>query len=78
MMILSVCPFAKYIFTLLDGVFTPKALLLARNGGNSKEPLQFVLKMFHFGLHFWPRVTLVTLLNFGNGGYLSWQFQLWG
>jgi hypothetical protein len=23
-------------------------------------------------------VTLVTLLKYGNGGYLAWRFQFWG
>jgi hypothetical protein len=39
MMILSVCPFAKYTFPLLDGVFTPKLLLPYRNVGQQQRAL---------------------------------------
>jgi hypothetical protein len=31
--------------------------------------------MYNFNIHFWPRV---TLLKYGNGGYLVWRFQFWG
>jgi hypothetical protein len=46
--------------------------------GNSKEPEAFALKMSGFGIHFWPRVTLVKLLKGGIGGYLIWRFQFRG
>jgi hypothetical protein len=45
---------------------------------NSKGPKGFAQKMFNFGIHFWPRVTLVKLLKHGIGGYLMWRFQFWG
>jgi hypothetical protein len=38
-MILTVCPFAKYTFPLLDGVFTPKLMLPARKGGYQEGAL---------------------------------------
>jgi hypothetical protein len=47
--ILSVCPFAKYSFPLLDGVCTPKLLLPFRN---SKQPKEVAMKMSNFGIHF--------------------------
>jgi hypothetical protein len=34
--ILSVCPFVKYTFLLLDGIFTPKLMLPARKGGHQQ------------------------------------------
>jgi hypothetical protein len=34
--ILSVCPFAKYTFPVLDGGFTPKLLLPYRNAGQQQ------------------------------------------
>jgi hypothetical protein len=35
--------------------------------GNSKVPYKFARKGSNFGIHLWPRVTLVTLLKYGNG-----------
>jgi hypothetical protein len=37
--ILSVCPFAKYTFPLLDGVFTHKLLLPYRKVGQQQRAL---------------------------------------
>ena len=46
--------------------------------GNITEPYKVALKMSNFGIHFWPRVTLMTLLKYWNRGYLTWRFQFWG
>jgi hypothetical protein len=43
--------------------------------GNSKGRKPFALKMSNFGIHFWPRATLVKLLKRGIVGYLIWRFQ---
>jgi hypothetical protein len=37
---------------------------------NSKGPKGFALKIFNFGIHFWPMVTLFKLLKCGIRGYL--------
>jgi hypothetical protein len=39
LMILSVCLFAKYTFPRLDGVFSPKLMLPARQGGQKQGAL---------------------------------------
>jgi hypothetical protein len=64
-MILSVCPFAKYIFTLLDGVFTPKALLLARNVGQQQRAFTICTE----NVPLWP--------PFLAKGDTSHTFELW-
>jgi hypothetical protein len=35
-------------------------------------------KMSNFGMHFWPRVTLLRRLKCGFGEYFIWRFQFWG
>jgi hypothetical protein len=74
--ILSVCPFVMFTFSLLDGGFTGKLHLPAGKGGQQQGGKAFALS--NFGIHFWPRVTLVKLLKRGIGGYLIWIFQFWG
>jgi hypothetical protein len=69
-MILSVCRFAKYTFSLLDGVFSPKMLLPAWKGRQQQEALLICVEKANFDIHFWPRGTLVTRLNYGNVCYL--------
>jgi hypothetical protein len=77
--ILSVGPFEKYTFPLLDGVFTTKLLFPAEDGGQQQgaESICTVIT-YDFGIHFCPRVTQVKLLKCGIGGYLIWRFQFWG
>jgi hypothetical protein len=41
----------------------PSHSCLSEKVGYSKGPKAFKLKIFNFGIHFWPRVTLVNLLN---------------
>jgi hypothetical protein len=48
--ILLVCPFAKYTFPLLDGVFTPKLLLPARNVGQQQGALTICIE----NVQLWP------------------------
>jgi hypothetical protein len=54
---LSVCPFGKFTFSLLDGGFTGKMTCPPEKEGNSKRPKGFALKMSNFGIHFWPRAS---------------------
>jgi hypothetical protein len=39
--------------------------------GNSRGPKEFALKISTFGIHFWPRVTIVKLLKCGIGVYFN-------
>jgi hypothetical protein len=52
--------------------------LPTRKEGQQQEALRSCTNMSNFGLHFWPRVTRVTLIKYGNVGYLTWRFQFWG
>jgi hypothetical protein len=33
------------------------------------------MKMYNFGMHFWP---IVTFFKYANGGYLAWGVQFGG
>jgi hypothetical protein len=46
--------------------------------GISKKPYEVALKISNFGIHFWPMVTLVTLLKYGDVVYLAWRLQFRG
>jgi hypothetical protein len=69
-----VCPFVEFAFRLLDDHFTPAH----RKRRAKASGLKIALRMFNFGIHLWPWVTLVTLLKRGNGSYLAWRDQFWG
>jgi hypothetical protein len=66
MRILSVC-YVVYISATRWPIFCCPP----EKESNSKWPKKVALKMSNFGTHFWPWVTLVTLLKYANGGYLS-------
>jgi hypothetical protein len=52
---LSVCK--VYIFSLID---------MAYLHIDNLKFQYFAMKMYNFGIHFWPRVTLVTLMKYSN------------
>jgi hypothetical protein len=64
-MIVSVCPFAKYTFPLLDGVFTPKLMLPARKGGQQ----QGALMICAVNVQLWQ--------SFLAKGDTSYTFEIW-
>jgi hypothetical protein len=37
--------------------------------------LEVAIRSPHFGIHLWPKVTLATLVKYGNVVCLAWRFQ---
>jgi hypothetical protein len=53
-------------------------LLPDEKGGQLQGALRYSTEISNFGIHLWPRVMIVTLVKYANGGYLAWKFLFWG
>jgi hypothetical protein len=53
-------------------------VLPAKKGGQQQGASGSSSEKYNFGIYLKPKVTLVTQLKCGNGGYLAWIFQFWG
>jgi hypothetical protein len=51
-------------------------LFPADKGEQQQGALKSCTKKYNFCIHFWPRVTQVTLLKYVNGNNLAWIFKL--